>query len=108
MMEAGKERIYAALAADFGAHSAPAADAFEIQPVIARAQFAIAHLEEWMRPTPRDMDPAYHGVMRAFLKSQPKGVVGNIAPTGTSPLKSASAPWSNIIAAGNRFMLKAL
>ena len=105
MMEAGKERIYAALAADFGAHSAAAADAFEIQPVIARARFALAHLEEWMRPTPRDMDPDYQGVMRAFLKSQPKGVVGNIAPWNF-PFEIGLGPMVDIIAAGNRFMLK--
>ena len=105
MMEAGKERIYTALSKDFGAHSAPAADMFEIQPVILRAQFAIKHLEEWMRPVPREVDPPYDAVMRAFVKSQPKGVVGNIAPWNF-PFEIGLGPMVDIIAAGNRFMLK--
>ena len=105
MMESSKERIYAALSADFGAHSTAAADAFEIQPVVARAKFAIAHLDEWMQPTPREVDPAYKGVMRAFLKSQPKGVVGNIAPWNF-PFEIGLGPMVDILAAGNRFMLK--
>ncbi len=105
MMEAAKERIYAALTADFSAHSAPAADMFEIQPVILRAQFALDHLEEWMRPIPREVDAAYQGAMRAFVKSQPKGVVGNIAPWNF-PFEIGLGPMVDIIAAGNRFMLK--
>ncbi len=105
MMEANTERIYAALSADFGAHSTAAADAFEVQPVIARSRFAIAHLEEWMRPMPREVDPAYQGALRAFVKSQPKGVVGNIAPWNF-PFEIGIGPMVDIIAAGNRFMLK--
>ena len=105
MMEAYKDRVYAALSADFGAHSTAAADAFELEPVIARARFAIAHLEEWMRPTPRDVDPAYQGAMRAFIKSQPKGVVGNIAPWNF-PFEIGIGPMVDIVAAGNRFLLK--
>ena len=105
MMEAYKERAYTALAADFGAHSTAATDAFELQPVIARAKFAIAHLEEWMRPAPREVDPAYQGLMRAFVKSQPKGVVGNIAPWNF-PIEIGIGPMVDILAAGNRFMLK--
>ena len=105
MMEAGKERIYAALSKDFGAHSSAAADVFEIQPVILRAQFAIKHLEEWMRPVPREVDPPYDAVMRAFVKSQPKGVVGNIAPWNF-PFEIGLGPMVDILAAGNRFMLK--
>ncbi len=105
MMEAGKERIYAALSKDFGAHSTTAADMFELQPVVLRAQFAIKHLEEWMSPMPREVDPPYNAVMRAFVKSQPKGVVGNIAPWNF-PFEIGLGPMVDILAAGNRFMLK--
>jgi coniferyl-aldehyde dehydrogenase len=105
MMEAYTDRIYIALSADFGAHSTGAADAFEVQPVILRAQFALAHLEEWMQPTPREVDPPYKGAMRAFLKSQPKGIVGNISPWNF-PFEIGIGPMVDIIAAGNRFMLK--
>lgn len=105
MMEAYKDRIYTALNSDFGAHSTGAADAFEVQPVTARAQFALAHLEKWMQPTPREVDPPYKGAMRAFLKSQPKGVVGNISPWNF-PFEIGIGPMVDILAAGNRFMLK--
>ena len=105
MMEAYKDRIYSALSADFGAHSTGAADAFEVQPVTLRAKFALTHLEEWMQPIPREVDPPYKGAMRAFLKSQPKGVVGNISPWNF-PFEIGIGPMVDIIAAGNRFMLK--
>ncbi len=105
MMEAYKDRIYKALSADFGAHSTGAADMFEVQPVVLRAQFALAHLEEWMQPEPREVDAAYQGAMRAFLKSQPKGVVGNISPWNF-PFEIGIGPMVDILAAGNRFMLK--
>ncbi len=105
MMEAYKDRIYTALSSDFGAHSTGAADAFEVQPVTLRTQFALAHLEEWMQPAPREVDAAYKGAMRAFLKSHPKGVVGNIAPWNF-PFEIGIGPMVDIIAAGNRFMLK--
>ena len=58
-----------------------------------------------MRPTPREVDAAYKGAMRAFLKSQPKGVVGNISPWNF-PFEIGIGPMVDIIAAGNRFMLK--
>jgi coniferyl-aldehyde dehydrogenase len=53
----------------------------------------------------RDVDPAYQGALRAFVKSQPKGVVGNIAPWNF-PFEIGIGPMVDIIAAGNRFMLK--
>lgn len=105
MMESSKDLMYKALNKDFGAHSSGAADAFEVQPVIARARFAMAHLKDWMQPSPREVDPAYKGALRAFLKSQPKGVVGNIAPWNF-PFEIGLGPMVDIIAAGNRFMLK--
>ena len=105
MMEAYKDRIYTALSADFGAHSTGAADMFEVQPVTLRAQFALAHLEQWMQPEAREVDAAYKGAMRAFLKSHPKGVVGNISPWNF-PFEIGIGPMVDIIAAGNRFMLK--
>ena len=105
MMEANRERIYAALSADFGAHPTPAAEALEVHAVIARVEYALAHLEEWMRPMPREVDAAYSQVLRAFVKSQPKGVVGNIVPWNF-PFEIGIGPLVDMIAAGNRVMLK--
>ncbi len=105
MMVANRERIYAALNADFGAHPAPAAEALEVHAVTARVEYALAHLEEWMRPMPREVDPAYKGVLRALIKSQPKGVVGNIVPWNF-PFEIGIGPMVDMLAAGNRVMLK--
>ena len=105
MMLNHRERILAALSADFGAHPGPAAEALEVLAVTARVEYALAHLEEWMRPMPRNVDPAYQGVLRAFIKSQPKGVVGNIVPWNF-PFEIGLGPLVDMLAAGNRVMLK--
>ena len=105
MMLDNRERIIAALNADFGVHPAAGADALEVFPVSKRAEFALKHLEEWMRPQPREVDEAYAGVLRAFVKSQPKGVVGNIVPWNF-PFEIGLGPLVDMLAAGNRVMLK--
>ena len=105
MMLTNRERIYEALSADFGVHPAPMAEVLEVLAVTARAEYALAHLEEWMQPMPREVDPAYKGVLRALVKSQPKGVVGNIAPWNF-PFEIGLGPIVDMLAAGNRVMLK--
>ena len=105
MMLGNRDRILAALNADFGVHPAAGADALEVFPVSKRAEFALKHLEEWMRPQPREVDEAYAGVLRAFVKSQPKGVVGNIVPWNF-PFEIGLGPLVDMLAAGNRVMLK--
>jgi coniferyl-aldehyde dehydrogenase len=105
MMEAYRERIILALNADFGAHPAPLAEVLEITAVTARAEYALAHLEEWMQPMSDEVDPAYQNVLRALIKSQPKGVVGNIAPWNF-PFEIGIGPAVDMLAAGNRVMLK--
>ena len=105
MMESYRERIYSALASDFGAHPTPAAEALEVSAVTMRVDYALANLERWMQPMPREVDAPYNAVMRAFLKNQPKGVVGNIAPWNF-PFEIGIGPLVDMIAAGNRVMLK--
>jgi coniferyl-aldehyde dehydrogenase len=105
VMLTNRERILAALSADFGAHPGPAAEVLEVFAVTARAEYALAHLEEWMQPMPREVDPAYKGILRALIKSQPKGVVGNIVPWNF-PFEIGIGPMVDMLAAGNRVMLK--
>ena len=105
MMLNHREQIVAALNADFGVHPAAGADALEVFAVSKRAEYALKHLEEWMRPMPREVDEAYAGVLRAFVKSQPKGVVGNIVPWNF-PFEIGLGPLVDMLAAGNRVMLK--
>ncbi len=105
MMLKNAERIHEALNADFGVHPKAATEALEVQAVTARVDYALAHLEEWMRPMAREVDAPYRGVLRAVIKSQPKGVVGNIVPWNF-PFEIGIGPMVDMLAAGNRVMLK--
>ena len=105
MMASNRERISAALAEDFGAHPVPASDLIEVLGVLARAQYAMEHLEAWMAPRPRDVDAASLGTARAYVENQPKGVVGNLAPWNF-PFDLTVGPMIDMLAAGDRVMVK--
>ena len=105
MMLNNREKINAALNLDFGAHPSAATEALEILAVTKRVEYALAHLEEWMRPMPREVDPAYVGVPRAFVTSPPKRLAGNTVPWNF-PFETRLGPLVDMLAAGNRVMLK--
>ena len=79
MMLANRQRISAAISDDFGAHPVPASDLIEVLGVVGRAQYVLAHLEEWTKPDPREVGAAM-GTAHAYVSHQPKGVIGNIVP----------------------------
>ena len=105
MLAANRERISAAIAQDFGAHPAPASDLIEVLGPIGRAQYVLEHLEEWMAPSPRDMDAALFGTATAHVQLQPKGVIGNIVPWNF-PFDLSVGPMVEMLAAGNRVIVK--
>ena len=105
MMLANREKIAAALAADYGAHPAPAADLLETLAVVGRAQHVMEHMEAWGRPQPRDVDPGLFGEARASIVFQPKGVIGNMIPWNF-PFDIGVGPVTEMLAAGNRVILK--
>ena len=105
MMNSYRDRICDALAADFGVHPAAASDMLEVQPVTARVEYALTHLERWMEPMEREVDAPYRGGLHAYVKSQPKGVVGNIVPWNF-PFEIGFGPLVDMLASGNRVMLK--
>ncbi len=105
MMVANRDKIYAALRADFGVHPDPASEVLEVHAVTARVDYALAHLEQWMQPMPREVDAPYASVLRAFIQSQPKGVIGNIVPWNF-PFEIGIGPMVDMFAAGNRVLLK--
>ncbi len=105
MMNNNRERICAALIADFGVHPPAATDMLEVQPVTARVEYALAHLKEWMEPIAREVDAPYRGGLHAYIKSQPKGVVANIIPWNF-PFEIGFGPVVDMLAAGNRVMMK--
>jgi coniferyl-aldehyde dehydrogenase len=105
MLMTYRERIAEALIHDFGSHPVPASDLIEVLGVVGRAQYAIEHLEEWMQPRARDVDPAMLGTASARIRPQPKGVIGNIVPWNF-PFDLALGPMIDMLAAGNRVMIK--
>jgi len=105
MLLAYRERISAALSKDFGCHPVLASDLIEVLGPIARAQYVLGKLEEWMRPSAREIDPAMMGTAQAYLQSQPKGVVGNIVPWNF-PFDLSVGPMIEMLAAGNRVIVK--
>lgn len=80
MMIGNRERISAAMSADFGSHAPGAADLIEVLGVLGRANYVLEHLEEWMQPSPRHVDAALLGTTTAYVQSQAKGVIGNMIP----------------------------
>jgi coniferyl-aldehyde dehydrogenase len=105
MMLNYRERISAALSDDFGCHPVAASDLIEVLGPLARAQYVIEQLEEWMRPDPRKTDPAMMGTAQVFMESQPKGVIGNIVPWNF-PFDLSVGPMTEMLAAGNRIIVK--
>ncbi|HMG56310.1 MAG TPA: hypothetical protein VK601_22580, partial [Kofleriaceae bacterium] len=72
MLLGNRERISAALSADFGCHPVPASDLIEVLGPVGRAKYVLDRLEDWMRPSPRDVDPAVMGTATAYIQYQPK------------------------------------
>ena len=105
MMATNRARIVAALADDFGAHPRGAAELIEVLGVLGRAQYVLDNLDEWMRPSPRHVDPAFLGSGTASMRLQPKGVIGNMIPWNF-PFDIGVGPAIEMLAAGNRVILK--
>ncbi len=100
-----RERISAALGEDFGCHPVPASDLIEVLGPVGRAKYVLDRLEDWMRPSAREIDPALLGTAQAYIQSQPKGVIGNIVPWNF-PFDLAVGPMVEMLAAGNRVIVK--
>ncbi|HEX4477819.1 MAG TPA: aldehyde dehydrogenase family protein [Polyangiaceae bacterium] len=99
-----RAELAGALAADFGHHDPSIGLLWELGGVIARIGDAAAHLEEWMRASPRAVDPSL-GDSTAEVRYQPKGVVGNMVPWNF-PVDISLGPLVDILAAGNRAIVK--
>ena len=105
MMLKSRERISAALSADFGSHPVASSDLIEVLGVVGRAKYVLEHLEEWCQPVTRETDQAVLGNAVAFIRYQPKGVIGNIVPWNF-PFDLSIGPLIDMLAAGNRVIIK--
>jgi len=105
MMMANRERIRTAMSEDFAVHPELFTDLIECLGIAGRAAYAMTKLEEWTRDDERETDPAMFGTTKAFVRYQPKGVVGNIVPWNF-PFDIGVGPLVEMLAAGNRVIVK--
>ncbi|QMW24727.1 coniferyl aldehyde dehydrogenase [Sandaracinobacteroides saxicola] len=103
---ANKDAFAKALSDDFGHRSIEQTMVTDIMASVKPLKHAISHLDAWMRPEKRSLDfPLGLLGAKASVEWQPKGVVGIIAPWNF-PVNLTFAPLANILAAGNRAMIK--
>jgi coniferyl-aldehyde dehydrogenase len=105
MMMSNRDRIRQAMSDDFAVHPELFTDLIECLGVAGRAAYAIGQLEQWMADEERESDPAVFGTARAFIRNQPKGVIGNIVPWNF-PFDLGVGPLVEMLAAGNRVIIK--
>jgi coniferyl-aldehyde dehydrogenase len=102
---AGNEAAFArAISEDFGIRSRTETELLEIVPTLSAIRHARRHVERWMRPERRRVDPLFQPA-RAWVRYEPLGVIGIISPWNY-PLQLACSPLVDAIAAGNRAMVK--
>ena len=104
MMMTNRDRIRKAISEDFAVHPELFTDLIEVL-VAGRAAYALTQLDAWMRDEERQTDPALYGTGRAFIRYQPKGVIGNIVPWNF-PFDLSVGPLVEMLAAGNRVIVK--
>ena len=104
-MIAFRDEFRAAMSADFCNHHPLVTDLFESGAVVARSRYIQALLPEWIKPSPRELNPHVHGSSTAWVVKQPKGVIGNIAPWNF-PIECALIMVADMLAAGNRVIVK--
>lgn len=104
MLDAGTERLIAAVSADFGHRPRQETELAELHVVRTEIRHARRKLKRWMKtrrvPTALPWLPG-----RGMVLRQPLGVVGILSPWNY-PIQLALAPLAAALAAGNRVMLK--
>jgi coniferyl-aldehyde dehydrogenase len=101
---ARKGAIAAAISRDFGNRSKHETLVAEVFIVLGAIKHTKAHLREWMEPEEREVGFAFLPAS-IEVRPQPVGVVGIISPWNY-PVQLALAPLVQVIAAGNRAMIK--
>jgi coniferyl-aldehyde dehydrogenase len=96
-----------AMSADFGHRSHEQSMFADIASSITPLRHARADVEKWMRPEKRKAGPFPLNWLgaKAWIEYQPKGVVGIISPWNF-PVQLTFSPLADILAAGNRVMIK--
>jgi coniferyl-aldehyde dehydrogenase len=96
--------IARAISADFGTRAVAETELLEVVPTLNAIRHARRKLSSWMRPQRRPVELTFQPA-RAWVRFEPLGVIGIIAPWNY-PLLLTLSPLVDAIAAGNRVMLK--
>jgi coniferyl-aldehyde dehydrogenase len=99
-----RERIAAAISADFGHRSRHETELLEIFPALEGLRHALRHGRAWMRPR-RSAVSMWFQPASAAVVPQPLGVIGIIVPWNY-PLYLLIGPLTSALVAGNRAMVK--
>lgn len=96
-----------ALNSDFGNRSLHASAMTDIMTPVGALQHARKHVRKWMRPEKRPVEPWLLGLLgaKAYIRFQPKGVVGIVSPWNF-PVGLVFSPLASAFAAGNRAIVK--
>jgi len=93
-----------AISRDFGHRSSQESTLADLWPTVTSIKYLARHVGPWIKPERREV-PLHFLPGRAWVESQPLGVVGIISPWNY-PLSLALVPLATAIAAGNRVMVK--
>lgn len=100
------EAFAKAMSADFGSRSHHQSMLTDIAATVGAGNHALKHLDGWARPEKRKVQFPL-GLMgaKAEVRYEPKGVIGILSPWNF-PVQLAFGPLMQVLAAGNRAMLK--
>jgi coniferyl-aldehyde dehydrogenase len=104
MVKRHQDAITDAISADFGNRSKPETVLSEVVGTIAASTHARKHLAAWMRPQRRAVSMNYQPASNR-VEITPLGVVGVVSPWNY-PIYLTLGPLVDILAAGNRCMIK--
>jgi coniferyl-aldehyde dehydrogenase len=105
MVKKYRKKIEQALSTDFATHPPQLTALCELMGPIERARFARTNLKNWMKPQPRPAKRLLYGFSKTYVLYQPVGIVGNMSPWNF-PIDISIGPLVDILAAGNRAILK--
>ena len=105
LIEENSENIHKAISKDFGSRHEQLSQLTDTLSTIT-AKHALKNIRKWIKPEKRNPNfPLGLLGSKAYVQSQPYGVVGIIAPWNF-PLNLSLAPLVEIFAAGNNAMMK--
>lgn len=105
MVRTSRKKAEEALSDDFCTHPPQMTVICELLGPVARAKFARSQLKKWMKPQPRPVNRLLYGMSKCYVMYQPVGVVGNMPPWNF-PIDISLGPLADILAAGNRAIIK--